>query len=344
MHMEFTYLLILFLSTLLFVGFFTPIVRNVAIGKGIYDFPNSGHKSHLVPIPYLGGISIIFGVTIVSFTAILILIPSIENFLLAISIFFPAITLALVGLVDDLRGLSPLSRFVTQTFFGILITVTIIRANDLGNPTGNSLIDAAITILWIVGICNAINFFDNIDGGATGTSAISSATITYLAMLNGQNYIAALSIVLTGGTLGFLIWNKSPARIYMGDAGSLFLGVMLSMLTIRLKPDTSSAFYSLATPVLILAMPLMDITVAVFSRLHRNISPFTGGQDHLSHRLIRSGLSRKVSVVILWCLSLFFCLVAILLSVPSLPHQVIFIISVVVWLLLFIWFFTKNNF
>jgi UDP-GlcNAc:undecaprenyl-phosphate GlcNAc-1-phosphate transferase len=218
----------------------------------------------------------------------------------------------------------------------------IIRADDLGNPTGNSLVDAIITILWIVGICNSINFFDNIDGGATGTSAISSATITYLALLNGQNYIAALSIVLTGGTLGFLIWNKSPARIYMGDAGSLFLGVMLSILTIRLKPDTSSALYSLTTPVLILAMPLMDTTIAVFSRLHRGISPFTGGQDHLSHRLIRSGLSRKVTVVILWLLSLFFCLMAILLSAPSIPHQVIFIISVVVWSLLFIWFFTKE--
>jgi UDP-GlcNAc:undecaprenyl-phosphate GlcNAc-1-phosphate transferase len=340
--MDFSYLIILFLSTLLFVGFFTPVVRNIAISKRVYDFPNSAHKSHLVPIPYLGGIAIIFGVTIVSFTAILIRIPSIENFLLAISIFGPAITLAIVGLVDDLRGLSALSRFMAQTFFGIITTMLIIRADDLGNPTGNSLVDAIITILWIVGICNSINFFDNIDGGATGTSAISSATITYLALLNGQNYIAALSIVLTGGTLGFLIWNKSPARIYMGDAGSLFLGVMLSILTIRLKPDTSAALYSLITPVLILAMPLMDTTIAVFSRLHRGISPFTGGQDHLSHRLIRSGLSRKVTVVILWLLSLFFCLMAILLSAPSIPHQVIVIISVVVWSLLFIWFFTKE--
>jgi UDP-GlcNAc:undecaprenyl-phosphate GlcNAc-1-phosphate transferase len=176
------------------------------------------------------------------------------------------------------------------------------------------LFDSIITIIWVVGICNSINFFDNLDGGAAGTVAISTIALTYLALAGDQFLIAALSIVTAGSTLGFLVWNKSPAKIYMGDAGALFLGVLIGALTVRFQPTSESQFGAFLIPLFLLAIPILDTTVAVISRLKRNISPFQGGQDHLSHRLIRAGLSRRQSAFALWTLSAIFSAVSILIS------------------------------
>ena len=137
-------------------------------------------------------------------------------------------------------------------------------------------------------------------------------------------------------TLGFLIWNRAPARIYMGDAGALFLGLLIATLTIRFKPSTDSSISSFAIPVLLLAIPILDTTVAVFSRLRRKVSPFQGGKDHLSHRLVRTGFSRQTSVFILWLLSFTFCAFAIVISLKdSIFKDQILITSICVWLLLF---------
>jgi UDP-GlcNAc:undecaprenyl-phosphate/decaprenyl-phosphate GlcNAc-1-phosphate transferase len=163
----------------------------------------------------------------------------------------------------------------------------LILNDNIGNPTGITVLDAAITVLWIVGICNSINFFDNLDGGAAGTVAITAISLTYLAITGDQYFIAALSIVVAGSTLGFLIWNRAPARIYMGDAGALFLGLLIATLTVRFKPSADNSLTSFAIPVLLLAIPILDTTVAVLSRFRRKVSPFQGGKDHLSHRLVR---------------------------------------------------------
>ena len=154
-----------------------------------------------------------------------------------------------------------------------------------------------------------------------------------------------MSLVVAGATLGFLIWNRSPARIYMGDAGALFLGVLLATLTIRLEPETNSLISSFATIFLLLAVPILDTSVAIFSRLRRRISPFQGGKDHLSHRLIRAGLSRKISAVALWLLSAFFCLLAIILSHLNPIFELrIVVISALIWLLLFAGFMKRPDF
>jgi UDP-GlcNAc:undecaprenyl-phosphate GlcNAc-1-phosphate transferase len=154
--------------------------------------------------------------------------------------------------------------------------------------------------VWIVGVCNSINFFDNLDGAASGAVAIAALGVFYIAFDRGQVLISALSIVTAGASVGFLMWNKSPARIYMGDAGALFLGVIISVVTIRLNPGITPTWKSLAIPVILLAVPLLDTCVAVFSRITRGLSPLTGGKDHLSHRLMRAGLSRPVAAILLW--------------------------------------------
>jgi UDP-GlcNAc:undecaprenyl-phosphate GlcNAc-1-phosphate transferase len=252
--------------------------------------------------------------------------------------------MGLVGLWDDLKSLNPLPRFIGQSIAGLVVAIILIVNDNIGNPTGVTVLDAAITILWIVGICNSINFFDNLDGGAAGTVAITAISLTYLAITGDQYFIAALSIVVAGSTLGFLIWNRAPARIYMGDAGALFLGLLIATLTVRFNPSTDNSATSFAIPVLLLAIPILDTTVAVFSRLRRKVSPFQGGKDHLSHRLVRYGLSRKASALTLWLLSALYGLFAALISLQNFNYDfLISAIASVFWISLLVLFLNTKD-
>ena len=335
----------LFVISYVLVGLLTPLMRKIALAQGVLDRPNSAHKSHKNPVPYLGGVAIIIGVVIVSYIALISNKFTWSNFWLATSVLGPAIVMGLVGLWDDLKSLNPLPRFIGQSIAGVVVAVILILNDNIGNPTGITALDAAITIIWIVGICNSINFFDNLDGGAAGTVAITAISLTYLAITGDQYFIAALSIVVAGSTLGFLIWNRAPARIYMGDAGALFLGLLIATLTVRFKPSADSSISSFAIPVLLLAIPILDTTVAVFSRLRRKLSPFQGGKDHLSHRLVRAGLSRRLSAITLWSLTGLFSFFAVLISLPTYGYEVITVaVASFFWLLLFIYFFRTKDY
>jgi UDP-GlcNAc:undecaprenyl-phosphate GlcNAc-1-phosphate transferase len=335
---------LLFASTFVLVGALTPIMRKIAISKEILDLPISAHKSHSSPVPYLGGVGIIFGVLIVTYVAILLTPLPFSNFWLATSLIGPALAMGLIGLWDDMKNLHPLPRFIGQTISGIVVAIILIFNENFGSPTGSITIDALITVLWIVGICNSINFFDNLDGGAAGTTAVSTIALTYLTFNNGQVLIGSLALVVAGACLGFLIWNKSPARIYMGDAGALFLGVLIATLTIRLKPNTESMVASFATPVLLLAVPILDTSVAVISRLRRRVSPFHGGKDHLSHRLIRAGISRKITALLLWSLSAFFALLAIIINSSISINEFTFVVfACLIWLGLLVKFLISKD-
>ena len=331
---------LLFVVTFAFVGFLTPVMRRIAIDKKIYDVPTAAHKTHKEPVPYLGGLAIIIGVVAVSYATAFYRSFDGHTLLLQTSVLAPALVLGLIGLWDDMSNLSPAPRFAIQTLAGIFTAWILIAENTVGNPTGHKWLDAIITIIWVVGICNSINFFDNLDGGAAGTVAVTSSALFVLGFSGHQYLIAALSAVTAGATIGFLLWNKSPARIYMGDAGALFLGVLIATLTIRLKPDAETEWTSLATPVLLLAVPILDTSVAVISRLKRGISPFQGGHDHLSHRLIRAGLSRRMAAITLWSLSAYFAASSIAITMTSKNlEQVIVGFASVVWVVLFIKFF-----
>ena len=334
----------LFVISYVLVGLLTPLMRKIAIAQGVLDRPNSAHKSHKQSVPYLGGVAIIIGVVLVSYLALISSKFTWNNFWLATSVLGPAVAMGLVGLWDDLKSLNPLPRFIGQSIAGIVVAFILILNDNIGNPIGITVLDAAITVIWIVGICNSINFFDNLDGGAAGTVAITAISLTYLAITGDQYFIAALSVVVAGSTLGFLIWNRTPARIYMGDAGALFLGVLIATLTVRFKPSTENSISSFAIPILLLAIPILDTTVAVFSRIRRNVSPFQGGKDHLSHRLVRYGLSRKVSAVTLWLLSALYGLFAVLISIQNINYEFpIIIISSAIWILLFVIFLSTKD-
>jgi UDP-GlcNAc:undecaprenyl-phosphate GlcNAc-1-phosphate transferase len=292
----------------------------------------------------LGGVAIIIGIIVISYSTSFVSNFTVDTFWLATSLLAPALVLGLIGLWDDMRNLPPLPRFIAQTIAGVFTAIILVTTENVGNPTGSEIFDTIITIIWVVCICNSINFFDNLDGGAAGTVAVSSIALAILALSGDQYLIAALSTVTAGATLGFLIWNKSPARIYMGDAGALFLGVLLATLTIRLNPDTQTQIGSYFTPIFLLAVPILDTTVAVLSRIKRHISPFQGGQDHLSHRLIRAGLSRRKAAVSLWTLSALFASVAILISKVNESVEIWLIVgSGLVWVLLFVLFFRSKG-
>ena len=275
-------------------------MRKLALKVGAVDAPNMARKVQVEPVPYLGGVAIVIGVFVATYSTLIIKDKEIA---LASTVLIPALLMAAMGLADDLLGLKPWPRLIAQSAVGVIVAGFLIYTDTIGTPSQIFIIDATVTTLWIVGVCNSINFFDNLDGGAAGTVVVISFFTFLIAYDRGQLMISALSIVTAGATAGFLIWNRPPAKIYMGDAGALFLGIIVAVLTIRLNPDIDPNWKSLAIPLFLMAIPLLDTTVAVTSRLARGISPFTGGRDHLSHRLMRKGLHRRTAAISLWVLA-----------------------------------------
>jgi UDP-GlcNAc:undecaprenyl-phosphate GlcNAc-1-phosphate transferase len=336
---------ILGIAAFALTGLLTWPVRALAIRLGAMDAPNMARKTQTEPVPYLGGVAIALGISFITLGAVFV---GADDFAgenndqlkdLALTVLLPALVLGAMGLFDDLRSLSPWPRLLTQTVVGTVVAFVIVENGTVGNAWGTSTLSTAITIFWIVGICNSINFFDNLDGAASGAVAIAALGVFIIAFDRGQELVSALSIVTAGATIGFLLWNKSPAKIYMGDAGALFLGIIISVATIRLNPGVTPTWYSLAIPLMLLAVPLLDTCVAVFSRLARGLSPLTGGKDHLSHRLVRGGLTRPMAAISLWSASgmcAFFAL-GVYFFADSLGSILIGIFAAV-WLLAFVLF------
>jgi len=339
MEFSLSQFLILGVATFILVGGLAPVMRKIAIKVGAVDRPNLERKTQKEPVPYLGGVAISIGITVASFAALLYSDFSADTFNKTLSVLLPAILISAMGLYDDLKNLEPWPRLAAQTVAGIAVAIYLIQNDILGQAFGNQFLNYGLTTIWIVGICNSINFFDNHDGGASGTVAVISIFLFAIAFNQGQLLVSALAAVTAGATLGFLIWNKSPAKIYMGDAGALFLGIIIAVLTIRLDPQVSPQSRAFAIPLLLMAVPILDTTTVVISRLSRGISPFTGGRDHLSHRLMRKGLGRKTTAYVLWgmaaafgSVAYFACCVETSQAMPALYA------SGVIWLALLVTF------
>ncbi len=339
MSIQSTEYLLLGIAGFVLSGFLTWPVRKVAIAIGAMDKPNLDRKTQKEPVPYLGGIAIALSVVILTFVAVIRSDNTQTTFPLAATLLFPAIFLGLMGLIDDLASLNPLPRLIIQTVMAIAVSIFLIKSDTVGITLKGTFLDEVVMTIWIIGICNSINFFDNLDGGAAGTVAVSTIGIALIALGEGQELIAALSIVTAGSTIGFLMWNKSPAKIYMGDAGALFLGVVVSVLTIRLNPGIAPKWNSISLLPMLLAVPILDTCIAVFSRIYRGISPFTGGKDHLSHRLMRKGLSKQGTAFALWGAQAAFVSSALVIYkwTAEIGTQMI-IATGFVWLVAFVWF------
>lgn len=271
----------------------TPQVRRLALKMGFVDAPE-GRKNQDRTIPLLGGLAIIGGMLLALFLAFYFIYGRIPR-PVAGTLFAGGIVSA-VGLIDDRLQLPAWQKLGGQIcgalfliFFGIHVQLPL-----------PDFINYGITIFWLVGISNAINFLDNMDGLSVGISAVAAAFILLLATFEGQFLVAALAAALLGACIGFLRYNFYPAEIYMGDAGSLFLGFMLAVLAMQLRFPQNSNIVTWMVPVFILGVPIFDMVLVVISRLRRGVSPNTPGHDHVSHRLVIRGYSRRESVLILY--------------------------------------------
>ena len=294
---------------LIIVGFaaslgLTPLTRQIARRIGLMDAPSS-RKVHRTPIPLMGGLAIYGG-----FLLALLLFRNWPQYVVELgAILVGATWLAVIGFIDDRFELSPWAKFPAQALAALLVIALGIRVDLFNAP----VLDGLLTFLWIVGIINAINFLDNMDGLAAGVSAIVSLFIFILAITQGQYLVAPLAAALCGSTIGFLIYNFNPATTFMGDMGSMVLGFVLAVLGIKLKFNIPLTV-SWAIPLLVLGLPLFDTTLVVFTRLREGRSPLQGGKDHTSHRLVGMGLSHRMAVLTLYGVCILLGIAALIAS------------------------------
>lgn len=289
-----TILLIFFSALLLAVGV-TPLARRAAITLGFLDRP-SARKVHTSPMPLLGGVAIY-----IAFIAALLLFSDAFFVHQVIGILVGATWVSFLGIWDDWRSLRPLVKLAGQLLAIALLVATGVRVEFLRNPYLNLI----VTVAWIIGITNAVNFLDNMDGLSGGVAAIAAGWLLVLGLWNGQRLVAPFAAALLGASLGFLVYNFNPARIFMGDAGSLFLGFTLAATAIKLRFPGQPDSVTFMIPILVLGVPILDLTLVTVSRLRRGVNPWTtAGRDHLSHRLVRLGLSHRRAVVAIYGLCL----------------------------------------
>lgn len=258
------------------------------------DRPNR-RKMHANPIPLLGGIAI-YG----AFLVTILLNDSRRVVEEGATALIGATLLLIVGIVDDLRGLGPGAKLLAQTTAAVLLVIGGIGVSFL--PF--AWLNLAATILWVVGICNAMNLLDNMDGLSAGVAAIASAFFTLLALMHGQFWVSLVAGALLGATIGFLNFNWNPATIFMGDAGSLLLGFMLAVLGLKLRFPDVDPRRTWPIAILVLAVPIFDTTLVTLSRLRRGVSVSSGGRDHVSHRLVRLGFGVRGSVATIYLVAI----------------------------------------
>ena len=304
-------ILLLVVSITAFV--ITPLFRSIARRLKIMDYPG-GRKLQANPVAYLGGLTIITPITLGSFLLIFTSVTIDLKQQLYLGLILPALAIAIVGLLDDIYQLPPWPRFISQSAVGVITSFILYLSGSGVEIFDNQLLNSSATILWVVTIINALNFIDNMDGLATSISMVASLALFILSYINNQYLVAALSLAIFASCLGFLFWNKKPASIYLGDAGSLYLGFLLAAISIRIDLDNDSAPIRALVLILILAIPVIDTTQVVVSRIAKGKSPFEGGRDHISHLLLNRGLSQRSVLFILTTSAILFATVAILLA------------------------------
>lgn len=283
-----------FAVTLALTLFLTPLALRFALWREVLDRP-SEIKAQKSPVPYLGGAAILVAFSAVVVAATLLRPPNGGGGEL-VAIVGIAVGLGVLGLVDDLRGLSPWLRLFLEILAGVAVWATPAGADVFVSDIPNLV----VTVLWIVGVTNAFNLLDNMDGLSAGVAGCAALFVFVLAVDNGQFLVATLAIAVAGCAAGFLRSNFHPARIYMGDAGALFLGFVLAVLTLKLDFVEAPRTVALAVPVVLLGVPLFDTALVTVNRLVHGRSPLSGGRDHTSHRLVFVGVPVPATVTLIY--------------------------------------------
>lgn len=274
----------------------TPLSRQIAMRLGVVDKPNQ-RKIHHDHKPLMGGLAIY-----VAFTLSLLLFSPPQHLIQLGAVLAGAAFLALVGLLDDRYELGIKTKLVAQFIAALAVVVTGIQIHLFKIP----ILDYAATILWLMTLSNAVNFLDNMDGLTAGLSAIAGGFFMVIAYLEGLTLVSSLAAAVLGSAIGFLVYNFNPASTFMGDMGALVLGFVLGVLGIKLEFGEQPLSVTWMVPLLVLALPLFDICLVVFTRLSEGRSPGQAGKDHTSHRLMSLGLSQRQTLAVLYAACIFF--------------------------------------
>lgn len=307
----------------------TPFVKKLAFKIGAVDVPRDNRRMHKRPTARLGGLAIYFGFMISAF-----LFCEIDKQLAGIMI--GATIIVILGVFDDIYALSAKLKFAVQFVAALFpcimgVQVEFIRVPQFISPSGYiglGLLAIPVTMIWIVGISNAVNLLDGLDGLACGVSSISALTLLSIALIAGEPAVAFVTSALVGACFGFLPYNFNPAKLFMGDTGALFLGFMLAATSVQ-GLFKGYAVISIAAPFLILGLPIFDTLSAIIRRIKNGRPIMSPDREHLHHRLVDAGFSQKQAVTIIYILCSILCLSAVALIATGAVSLWVFIVVLV---------------
>jgi len=325
--------IIAFLIALLVSFAATPLMIRLAKHMGAIDVPKDGRRVHKVPTPRLGGLAIFLG-----FLAGLLYLYEIDSRM--VGVLTGAAIIVTLGFFDDIKPLPAKFKFLVQIIAAVIVIRSGVRIDHVSNPLHFMFPDNEyiifgnwsypLTLLWIVGVTNAINLVDGLDGLAAGISIISAVTLFVAAQTTGQPFAAFLASILAASTLGFLPYNFNPAKIFMGDTGALFLGYMLSVISVMgvLK---GAAALSILVPIFAIGLPIYDTLFAMIRRASNGKSMMEADKGHLHHKLLDAGMSQRQAVITLYSISAVLGFSAVVLVEATL--KVAFVLVFAVFLL-----------
>ncbi len=312
----------------------TPVVKKMAYKVGAIDVPKDDRRMHDHPIPRMGGLAIALAFLLTTF-----LFQELDTQMQGILL--GSIMILVLGVLDDCLSLPAMPKFLVQIIAASVVVAHGCSIRYVTDPFSSvpgayfdlGFLSVPITVLWIVTMTNAVNFIDGLDGLAVGVSGISTATMLVIALLVSEEYVAVILAALLGSCIGFIPYNFNPAKIFMGDTGSTFLGFILATMSIQ-GLFKLYAIISFAVPFLILGVPFFDICFAVTRRLLRHQNPMTADRGHIHHRLIDMGFSQKQTVAITYTLTGILGLAAVLLASSGEVKTLILIATVFIVALL----------
>ena len=305
----------------------TPVVRSLAFKIGAVDVPKDNRRMHNHPIPRMGGLAIFFGFILSALIFVPLSTP-VRGMLLG------GVIIVILGIFDDIYALPALPKFFVQIAAALVAVLMGNQIDILSNPNIFSsepywvlgIWSIPISGLWIVGITNAVNLIDGLDGLACGVSTISSMTMLVIALTVAEPDTALLMAALAGACIGFFPYNLNPAKIFMGDTGSTFLGFILATVSID-GLFKSYAIISFAVPFLMLGLPIFDTCFAIFRRVSHGQSPMAPDRGHIHHRLIDMGFSQKQAVAVLYIISAILGLSAVVLTTTNVLKAMLFLLA-----------------
>ena len=303
------YHLTAFLISVTVVLWTIPDVKTVGLKLGIVDRPNA-RKIHKNPVVRVGGVSIFIGAI-----SALLIIWRLGGFAMVAphkeaeigAVILGSIAFFFIGLADDLFNLTPISRLIMQLVVATICWFMGVRIDFLSVPFDSLIqigwLSLPVTVIWLVGMANAINWIDGVDGLAAGVSGIAAVVMLIVTLFMDQPGAALIAAALAGGALGFLHYNFNPAQIFMGDGGAYFMGFTLAGVGVIGLVKTT-AITAVLLPYLILAVPILDMSAVIFSRISKGKSPFIADKSHLHHWLLKAGISQRLTVLFIYALTL----------------------------------------